>query len=447
MPDTLTWSVKATTAILSIAIGVWVFQPVPLEASSLIILAALLFLKAVPFNEVFIGFSKDSLFILLTGLMIANGVNSTQLGQRIGLYILLIFGSTCKRILLGILISLQLLAFIIPASAVRATLLLPVVLMIINLYEKEGKAENIRRYLTIGLAFGAILSGIGLLPAAVSNPLTTEFIVQSTSYQIYYLEWLCIAYPISILMTVCLWFMLGKVYPPERDKLPGGQSYVRNELNKLGKMTKNEIKCLIILFITFALWTTQKFHHLPVSAPAILAVSLMVLPNIGIIKWDKIIKINWGSILLFGTSLSLGSALKFTGTAGYLADLFLSLETAENVLSNPVFSIIALTLFTQVYHLGFAGVTPCNATLVPLVITAAEKMGVNPIIFGLVTGISSMFGFILVVEALPTIVVFSSGQFEGRDLIKVGFLLTLLSIPVMVAVVFLWWPLLGLTMW
>ncbi|MFZ5753415.1 MAG: SLC13 family permease [Bacillota bacterium] len=447
MPLSVAWPVKATTILLIVAIGLWIFQPIPLAASSIIVLVALFFLRIIPFNDVYQGFSNDALFILMTGMMIANGVNSTKLGHRIGLCIIMLFGSTAQRILLGIMVSLQVLAFIIPASAVRATLLLPIVLMIIDIFKKESPAENIKKLLLIGLAFGAMISGVGLITGAVVNPLTIEFIRQSTSYQMYYLDWMILTYPISILMTVAAWLVLVRVFKPEINKLPGGTTKIYSELTKLGKLSPEEKRCITILLITFLLWVTQKIHHLPVSAPALLAVALMVAPVTGITEWKKVVDINWGSILLYGASLSFGGALTSTGTAEYLAGMFLSLEIVKSILNSPLLAVAVITLFTQIYHLGFAGVTSCHVTLVPLIISAAVKIGANPVVFGLVAGIASLFGFILVVETLPNIVVFSSGGIEGKDLLKAGTLLSLLAVPVILVVVFLWWPLVGLSIW
>jgi sodium-dependent dicarboxylate transporter 2/3/5 len=319
--------------------------------------------------------------------------------------------------------------------------------MIIDIFKKESPAENIKKLLLIGLAFGAMISGVGLIPGAVVNPLTIEFIRQSTSYQMYYLDWMILTYPISILMTVAAWLVLVRVFKPEINKLPGGTTKIYSELIKLGKLSPEEKRCITILLITFLLWVTQKIHYLPVSAPALLAVALMVAPVTGITEWKKVVDINWGSILLYGASLSFGGALTSTGTAEYLAGMFLSLEIVKSILNSPLLAVAVITLFTQIYHLGFAGVTSCHVTLVPLIISAGVKIGANPVVFGLVAGIASLFGFILIVETLPNIVVFSSGGIEGKDLFKAGTLLSLLAVPVILVVVFLWWPLVGLSIW
>ena len=63
-------------------------------------------------------------------------------------------------------------------------------------------------------------------------------------------------------------------------------------------------------------------HRFDTSTTTITAVALMFLPGIGIMTWKEAQpKIPWGTIVLFGIGISLGTALLQTKGAVWLADI------------------------------------------------------------------------------------------------------------------------------
>src|SRR3546814_11780427 len=65
-------------------------------------------------------------------------------------------------------------------------------------------------------------------------------------------------------------------------------------------------------------WATEGvLHSIDTSTTTIVAVALMFLPGIGIMTWKEAQpKIPWGTIVLFGIGISLGTALLQTKGAG-----------------------------------------------------------------------------------------------------------------------------------
>ena len=63
-------------------------------------------------------------------------------------------------------------------------------------------------------------------------------------------------------------------------------------------------------------------HSFDTSTTTITAVALMFLPGIGIMTWKEAQpNIPWGTIVLFGIGISLGTALLQTKGAVWLADI------------------------------------------------------------------------------------------------------------------------------
>ena len=441
LPGNLSWSLRATIGITGASVWLWVVEPIPLALTSLLVIAALPMLKVTSLDTALSGFSNGSTFLIMAGFMMSQGVNSTNLGKRFANYSVIRFGGSIHGVLIGILLAPQVLSLFIPGTAVRTTLLLPAVMAIITSM-KLPRNSNIAKLLILGLTFGASISGVGMLPAALANVLTADLLRNILGQEIYYFTWLKITWPVWIFMIPITWLILPKLFPPDTEKLEVDQ--LRTELIKLGHLSTEEIKCLMILALTVVLWMTESIHKLPTAVPAILATVLMGLPGIGIIGWDKLKEIEWGTIIMIGGSLSMASALNNSGAAEYLAGKLLSFPGLQSGLSNPLLLVILLIVLTHFYHLVVTNISTVVLTLTPIMLQIALKLGLNPILVAMTINIATLFGFLLIVQTLPSVVTYTTGLYTPIDMLRAGFWLTLASLIVMVITAFVWWPIIGL---
>lgn len=163
LPDTITWSARSTISIMLYALILWAFAPIPMGLTSVFVLMLLLLLKPVDIEIVFSGFASPALFLIIGGMMMAIGVNHTLLIKRMTYSLLSVMGKSAKGIYIGFIILMQVQAFFIPATAVRATLMMPIVS---NIIEETGasKDSNFSKLMYIGSAFGGNISGVAVLP-------------------------------------------------------------------------------------------------------------------------------------------------------------------------------------------------------------------------------------------------------------------------------------------
>ncbi|MFA5537129.1 MAG: DASS family sodium-coupled anion symporter, partial [Bacillota bacterium] len=439
-PAGLDWQIRSTLAVMTLAIILWVLEPIPLALSALVAVVAMVATGAAPLEGALSGFASGSTFLIAAGFMMAKAINSTPLGNRIAYFFLAKTKNTPAGILAAILIIMEVLTFFIPATAVRAALLLPVILSIIEEFELKMPVPNIRTMLLLGIAFGANITGLGLLPGAIANVITVELLQHLTGVTITYVDWLLYAFPISIVLLPVIWVVLVKSFPPEIKEFPGGQVVFKNRLRELGPVSAAEKRCLGILLFTFALWMTEGWHGLHSSIPAIIAVILMCLPGIGCSRWERTMQISWDSIILVAITLSLGNAAN-QGAAQFIAGSFFGLDIMAGVFIYPVVTIILLVLFTQLYHLVIGNVATVTITLVPIVYQMSLYFGGDPFLMALATGIASLFGFVLVVETIPNVVVYNTGLINSKDLIIPGIILTAAVSVVMGIMAAIWWPL------
>ncbi|WP_206810492.1 SLC13 family permease [Paradesulfitobacterium ferrireducens] len=442
LSSNLSWSLRATAGMTAAAIWLWVLEPIPMPLTAVMYVTGLPILGAASLETALGGFASGSTFLIMAGFMMAQGVNSTSLGKRFANLAIIRFGGSVGGVLAGVLLAPQLLSIFIPATGVRTTMLLPALLAVVNSMGLR-KNSNTAKLLVLGLSFGTSISGVGLLPAAIANVLTVDLMKSSLGMQIYYFEWFKLTWPAWLLMIPITWFIMLKIFPPEVKLLEIAE--IERELKELGSLSKEELKCIGILSLTVLLWMTESIHHLPTAVPALLGVVLMGLPGTGIVGWDKLKEIDWGTVLLMGATLSLASAINKSGAAELLARKLLDLPGVEAGLSLPLLTVAILALLTHVYHLGVTNVSTVVLTLTPVILQITLKLGINPLLAAVTINISAMLGFLLVVETLPGVITYATGVYSPQDLMKVGIWLTLAAILVVILTAVLWWPIIGLT--
>ncbi|MBO8167938.1 MAG: DASS family sodium-coupled anion symporter [Thermoanaerobacteraceae bacterium] len=436
------WSIWATFGAIGLGTVFWVSRPVPLSMTAILVILVLVVSRAVALSTTLSGFATGSLFLVLAGFMMAQGVNQTNLGRRMAFTILARFGSSPASALWGLFLALEILAFAVPATAVRTLLLLPAVVALIESVDPGKGSSNVKKLFLFALCFGVNVTGAGVLPGALANVMTAELVSGLTGESFGYYRWLLYAFPISLVLIPMTWFILLKVFPVSVKNFDS--CTFKQYLDDLGPMDWKEKRCAAILTLTVVLWMAEPLHGWHPAVPAIMATLLMGFPGIGIVAWEKLLEINWGTILLLGTSLSLGNALNESGGADFIAGIFLSWDWLKHIFAIPILAAVVVTALTIVYHLAVGHVSTVVATLIPVIVQISYKLGADPLLYGFLVGISSLFGFILVIETIPSIIVYNSGYLHPLDWLKPGILISLAVLVAVALVAWLWWPVIGL---
>lgn len=436
------WPLRAGLGVIIAGIFLWITAPLPLPHTALLLIIAMTATGAVPIEISLSGFSTNALFLIIAGFMIAEGVNSTPLFKRFAYAILIRFGATPRRSLLAILVILQATAFVIPSIAVKTTLLLPVVMSI--LHTLGPGRSNVKTALLLGIAYGVSITSLGLLPAAIANAITADLVARFTGHQITYIRWASYNLPISLILIPVCWQVLLWLFPPEVDSFPGGEKSLRLALAELGPVSAAEKRCLAILALVIGLWLTEPWHGWPTAVPALIGAFLMAAPLAGVTDIEKILRINWGTIILAGTSLSLGTALVATEATTFLAGLLFPASLTEVVFSTPVLTIAFIAVFVQIYHLFIGNVATVVVSLLPVLLELSATTATPlPATVGFTTSVSALCGFILVIQTMPNVIIFGTGQVRTVDYFKGGLVLTVCIIAAVVLIGTFWWPLLG----
>jgi solute carrier family 13 (sodium-dependent dicarboxylate transporter), member 2/3/5 len=186
-------------------------------------------------------------------------------------------------------------------------------------------------------------------------------------------------------------------------------------------------------------------HKFDTSTTTITAVALMFLPGFGIMTWNEAQpKIPWGTIILFGVGISLGTALLQTTAATWLANIVVTAFGLKN--ATALFILAVMSLFLVVIHLGFASATALASAMIPIVIAVLKSVatpGINVIGMTMLLQFVVSFGFILVVNAPQNMVAYGTDTFSARDFVRTGLVLTLIALLLVMLLAATYWRWLG----
>ena len=155
-----------------------------------------------------------------------------------------------------------------------------------------------------------------------------------------------------------------------------------------------------------------------------------MLPKIGVMHWEETVhKINWGTVVLFGVGISLGSALLSTKAATWLANQIVTIFALENSTTLVVLAIMAI--FLIVIHMGFASATGLASAIIPIIMTMILQYVVS-------------FGFILPVNAPQNMIAYGTDTFEVNDFVKSGIPLTIIAFGLIMLLGATYWKWMGL---
>ena len=450
--------------VLVFSVIIWITEAVSYPVSAAVIMSLMVFLLGTAPNMLnpskilgtsgalkmaLSGFSSPALALVGAALFIAAAMMKTGLDRRIALFILSKIGARTNRVLAGVIIVGFVLSFFVPSTTARVSCMVPIVLGIISAFGVPLKSR-FSAVMMIAIAQADSIWNVGIKTAAAQNMIAIGFIEKQLGTTVSWLDWFIAAVPFAIIMSVILYFVLLKLIPPEMDEVPGGQETIAKELAKLGPMRSEEKKLMFISVILLFLWSTEKIlHPFDTSSTTLAAITLMLLPGIGIMSWKEAqSRIGWGTLVLFGVGISLGSTILSTKAADWIAHVIVN---TFNLYDTTAFFIIAiLALFLIIIHMGFASATALAAAMIPIIISvlqgASEHSTLNVVGMTVILQYVICFGFILPVNAPQNMVAFSTGAFAAKDFIKTGIPLTIIAYGTILLLSATYWKFLGLVL-
>ena len=462
----------ALAAIIGWVVTWWVTEPIPIPVTALLGAMLCVVLGIAPARTVFAPFADPIIFLFLGSFMLAEAMAVRGLDRRCAFKILSLkwVGSSTGRILFAFgAIAAGVSGWI--SNTATTAMMYPIALGIIyataDMIEKRtGHAVNPTslQYSTGMMLMAAYASSVGGIGTPVGSPpnlIGIGMIEKLANVKISFFQWMLFAVPIMISVFVLLYLIIYYLHKPEIASIEGHGNYMRSELLALGPWSRGEKNVCIAFLITVLLWIAPGFLALifgtgaavykaynetfPEAAAALIGAALLFVLPVNwkkrefTISWKQAVKIDWGTLILFGGGLTLGNLMFETKLAGAVGAKILEMSGATSVWGITLVAIVTAMLITEV-----TSNTAAANIVVPVVISLALAAHVNPVPPAIGASLGASLAFMLPVSTPPNAIVYGSGMVAITKMIRTGVIFDILSIIIIWLDLRILLPLVGL---
>lgn len=442
---------KSVLATLALVATWWVSEALNTGITGLLPLVLFPLTGALAAGPTAAAYGNNTIFMFFGGFAIALALERWNLHNRIALNIIKVVGSSLNRLVIGLLLSATFISMWVSNTA-TALMILPIAnaigskmseLMLAENPNSQADASKFRKAVVMATGFGAIIGGSMTLIGTPTNIALASFSDSLINYTVPFAQFLIWELPIAIAQILISIFVLNHVfYKTETKSLAASKDYIDSELKQLGKMSTEEKIVTAVFAGTVFLWITLTFIWKPIF-PSLTdtiisvgaAILLFMIPNTEgtrILDGDAVKKMPWSVILMLMGGMAIAAGFTATDLAEWLGNQVLLFKDSSSFVLIAVIAGLAI-LVTQ-----FAPNTATGAILVPLASSVALAVGAEP--FPLMTAAALGAGFAATLPSGTPLmgIIYGQGDFEMKELIKVGLAFVVVSyIMIVLAVNFL----------
>lgn len=443
----LTTQGKAVCAVLIYAVILWVTEAIPFSVTAISLMIILTIMGVGSFKDIVkAGLGSTTIMFLMGCMGISGALTVSGLARRIMLMILSKVGTRTDRIVFAFIGVATLTSMWVTDMAVAA-MLLPLGLSILQSSGCKPLQSNFGRALMIGIVWGALFGGTATPAGCGANVLAMQYVRDIAHLKVSFGQWMAVGFPGALIMWPVGWFLLMKFFPPEIKELTVNADSIKQDLRDMGPLSRKEKNTMIVFFVCVFLWLFGAKVGLDYDEAfvAVLGFFLLFLPGLRVFdSWKDVSKeIDWGGLILIAGGISAGLMLSETGAARYAAWGALSGIGALH----PILRVMAVLVLVEALKIFFSSNSVTGAVVLPLIITLAIDLGMNPWVIAGPAGIATSMAFIMVTSSPTNVIPYSSGYFSIKDFAKVGVLMTIAGILIVTLSVAVFGRFAGMNIW
>ena len=441
-------------AMLAIAVSsiiLWITEAIPNYLTSLILIVAMVLTGVTSEIDAYHQLGHPVMWLNILSFVLASMLVKTQIAKRFALWFIVRFGKNATWIFFSFMIINIVLSAFISATTAKAAILLPIFMVVAAVYGARGgdKRNNFGRNLVLQNLFQINVSASGFITGSGANLLAGSLMAGALGGQAFsYQKWLFAAFPLAVILLLLGWVISVKfifpMKPEEKEpQIEGGMERLKEELHKLGPISFQEIKAIIIFVAVLALWATDTLHGISQTAVAFLGAVVALTPKIGVVKWNDV-DIPWHLLMFSAGAYTLGAGLSATDLAMLSVNSFYD---GLGFSANTPFWVfyVFLTGCMLFSALIFQSKTMRALIFIPIAIGTAQKFGYP--VLSLTLPVALLIGHVyaLPFNSKPAALLYVTDQYSWSDTAKYG--ITMLFVAWIVIIVWgeTWLRLLGYT--
>ena len=437
--DGLTVVQQRVIAIFVMAVMLWLTEAIPAWATSVVIIFVLLFFvsdsafavmqgsegeygKLLDYQGVMACFADPTIILFLGGFVLAIAATKSGLDVMMAKTLMAPFGKRSEFVLLGFMLITGIFSMFISNTA-TAAMMLTFLTPVFKSLPANGKG---RIALTMAIPIGANLGGMGTPIGTPPNAFAYKVLNDPAGLNlgIGFGDWMVIMGPMVLIMLICAWFIIRKMFPFSQKTI---------ELKIEGSTNHNWRTAVVgaTFFLTIILWVFGK--QLGINANTVAMLPIAVFAFTGVITANDLKDIDWAVIWMVAGGFALGLAMNGTGLA----------ENAVNSIPFSEFDPLVIMVVSGLVCFilsNFISNTATAALLIPILTVVCSGMGdklaeiggTETILIGVAVAASCAMS--LPISTPPNAIAYSTGLIQQTDMVKAGLTIGVISMIIGYAV-------------
>ncbi len=412
-----------TFVIFAMAAALWILEPVPVYATSLLIigsLAALLSNSAITplrnyllecdkdhmlsFKQVLNSFSDPVIILFLGGFGLAIAASKYKLDVNLARVMLKPFGKRPKFVMLGIMAITGGFAMFMSNTATTVMMLAMITPVIMAFNKADPGIKGLILCVPFAANIGGIATPIGTPPNAIALGKMQEMNPETA---IDFMHWMMIGLPLALVCIFIVWVLLCLMF----------RSTEKEVVVKIDSQFSTDWRSMVVYAvfgITILLWMTEKLHG--INSYVVALVPLIGYTCTGIIKAEDIKTMNWDVIWLIAGGIAIGNALGQTGLAEKLANI-VDYSKHSGIIIVVLIGSIGWALS------NFISNTAAANLMIPIaaaVLTQAGDIGIETPMVLMCVALCMSFAMTLPISTPPNALAYATGFITNKDMMKAG---------------------------
>lgn len=428
--DGLTLIQQRVIAIFLLAALLWVFEPIPIYATSVVIIVLELLMLSdkglilfrlnesqpefghlLKYSDIMATFASPIIMLFLGGFFLAMAATKYRLDVNLARVLLKPFGQNPKYVMLGLMLITGVFSMFMSNTATTA-MMLSILAPVIAVF---GPKDPGRIAFALCIPVAANIGGIGTPIGTPPNAIALKYLVGDNL--ITFGEWMAFGVPFVIVMMALSWFLICSLYKADQQKI---------ELTIKGKFLKTP-KALVV-YITFAatilLWLVGDLHGMNSYTVALIPVAVFSVT--GIINKEDLKKISWDVLWLVSGGIALGLALDKTGLAALVVHSIPFGDFSPYVVLFGA-ALLCLLMANFMSHTATANLLMPIMAALGASMTSLSALGGEVTLILVVTFAASL-GMSLPISTPPNALAHATGYVQSNQMAKVGVVLGLVGV-------------------
>jgi len=422
----------AMLAIFCSSIVLWITEAVASYMTSLMVILAIVLTGVTTQKEAFAQLGHPVMWLNILSFVLASMLVKTRAAKRFALWFVLKFGKSASGIFFSFLVINVVLSMFISATTVKATILLPIFMVVAAIFgASQGERNNFGRNLVLQNLFQVNIGASAFMTGSGANLLAVSLIMGAYStYSFGYTDWLAAGFPLAMILLFLGWFVGVKIIFPlkpeeKKPQIEGGMLRLRSELDAMGKMTVDEYKAIAIFVGVLLLWVTGEWHGIDETTVAFMGAIVALMPGIGVVKWNDV-DIPWHLMLFSAGAYTLGSGLNATDLPAIIVNAGMN---ALGITGNTPLIVLYL-LFTGLMlfsGLLFQSKTMRALIFIPIAIGVEQQFGFLPLSLSFPVALLIEHVYVLPFNSKPAALLYTTNHYSWSDTFKYGITMMIIA--------------------